>query len=47
LDPSLQNRAYSLITIKSVDGERRVITGIATTPAPDLDGDVIEPMGVT
>jgi HK97 family phage major capsid protein/HK97 family phage prohead protease len=40
------NRAYSLLTVKAVDNERRVITGIATTPTPDRVGDVVEPMGV-
>jgi HK97 family phage major capsid protein/HK97 family phage prohead protease len=38
-------RAYSVLTIKSVDAERRVITGIATTPTPDRVGDVVEPRG--
>jgi len=41
------NRAYSLLTIKSVDSERRTITGIATTPTPDSSGDVIEPLGIS
>lgn len=41
------NRAYSLLTIKSVDAEKRLITGIATTPTPDDVGDVIEPLGVS
>jgi HK97 family phage major capsid protein/HK97 family phage prohead protease len=38
-------RAYSVLTIKSVDAERRVITGVATTPTPDRVGDVVEPKG--
>jgi HK97 family phage major capsid protein/HK97 family phage prohead protease len=37
--------AYSLLEIKSLDAERRVITGIASTPSPDLSGDVMEPKG--
>jgi len=41
------NRAYSLLTIKSVDAERRVIKGIATTPTPDQAGDIVEPLGVS
>jgi HK97 family phage major capsid protein/HK97 family phage prohead protease len=41
------DRAYSIITVKSVDTERRVISGIATTPTPDDAGDVIEPLGVS
>jgi HK97 family phage prohead protease len=39
------NRAYSLLTIKGVDEEARVITGMATTPAPDRLQDVVEPDG--
>jgi HK97 family phage major capsid protein/HK97 family phage prohead protease len=42
-----QQRAYSLLTIKAIDADRRVITGIATTPRPDRDGDIVEPMGAT
>lgn len=40
------NRAYALLTVKSLDAEKRQITGIATTPEPDRMGDVIEPLGV-
>jgi HK97 family phage major capsid protein/HK97 family phage prohead protease len=39
------NRAYSLLTIKSIDDSRHVLTGTATTPRPDRIGDVIEPLG--
>jgi HK97 family phage prohead protease len=39
------NRAYSLLEIKRVDEERRTITGMATTPAPDRLGDIVEPDG--
>jgi len=39
------NRAYSLLVIKQVDEDARVITGMATTPAPDRLQDVVEPMG--
>jgi HK97 family phage major capsid protein/HK97 family phage prohead protease len=38
-------RAYSLLTIKSVDAEQRVLTGIATTPSTDSYGDIVEPEG--
>jgi HK97 family phage major capsid protein len=41
------DRAYSVLTIKSVNTDQRVITGIATTPTPDRMGDVLEPLGVT
>ena len=39
------NRAYSLLTIKEVDDEQRVITGIASTPTVDRIGDTVDPMG--
>jgi HK97 family phage prohead protease len=39
------DRAYSLLQVKSVDEDARLIEGIATTPAPDRVGDVVEPMG--
>lgn len=42
----MQNRAYSVLTIKAVDEEARVIRGIATTPAVDRVGDIIDPLGV-
>ena len=41
------DRAYSVLTIKSVHADQRVITGIATTPTPDRMGDILEPLGVT
>jgi HK97 family phage prohead protease len=40
------NRAYSVLDIKSVDAEKRVIRGVATTPTPDRMGDIVEPLGV-
>lgn len=39
------NRAYSILNIKAVDAEERVIEGVASTPTPDRVGDVVEPMG--
>ena len=39
------NRAYTLLTIKAVDDDKRVIEGIASTPTPDRMGDIVEPMG--
>lgn len=39
------NRAYSVLEIKAVDDEQRVLTGIATTPEPDRVGDIVEPLG--
>lgn len=41
----MENRAYSVLHVKSFDEEQRFITGIATTPQPDRDGDIIDPMG--
>jgi HK97 family phage prohead protease len=39
------NRAYSLLEIKQVDEDARVITGMASTPMPDRLEDVVEPTG--
>jgi HK97 family phage prohead protease len=38
-------RAYSLLEIKAVDDEQRLITGIASTPTADRMGDVVDPKG--
>ena len=42
----MANKAFSLLEIKSLDNEARIIRGIATTPTPDRIGDIIEPLGV-
>lgn len=42
----MQNRAYSILEVKSVDEDKRVIRGIATTPTVDRMGDIIDPLGV-
>lgn len=39
------NRAYSVLEVKAVREDERVITGIATTPSPDRMGDILEPLG--
>lgn len=39
------NRAYSVLTVKAVDDEQRIIRGIASTPSPDRMGDIVEPLG--
>lgn len=39
------NRAYSVLEVKSVDSEERVITGLATTPETDRVGDIVDPLG--
>ncbi len=41
----MTRRAYSLLEIKAVNEDERTITGIASTPATDRDGDVVEPKG--
>jgi len=40
-----KNRAYSVLEVKALDEEKRVITGIASTPSPDRMQDVVEPKG--
>lgn len=42
----LTRRAYSLLEIKAVNEDRRIIRGVATTPAVDRVGDIVEPLGV-
>lgn len=39
------NRAYSILEIKAVDDDKRIILGVATSPEPDLMDDVVEPKG--
>lgn len=41
------NRAYSVLEIKSVNTEKRIIKGVATTPSTDRMGDIVEPLGVS
>lgn len=40
------NRAYSILTIKALDKEQRIIEGIASTPSLDRVGDIVEPKGM-
>jgi HK97 family phage major capsid protein/HK97 family phage prohead protease len=42
---TMTNRAYSLLEIKSYDDDKRIITGIATTPTTDRQGDIVESDG--
>jgi HK97 family phage prohead protease len=42
----MQNRAYSVLSVKSIDEDKRIIRGVATTPSVDRVGDIIDPMGV-
>lgn len=41
----MANRAYSILTLKSVNDEQRIIEGIASTPIADRAGDIVESMG--
>lgn len=41
------NRAYSVVALKAMNDDERVITGVATTPSVDRMGDIVDPMGVT
>lgn len=38
-------RAYSILTIKSIDEDLRIIEGVATTPTTDRMGDIVDPEG--
>ena len=40
------NRAYSVLNIKKVDEDQRIIRGMATTPEADRVGDTVDPFGV-
>lgn len=40
------NRSYSLLNVRSMDDEKRIIEGMATTPSLARDGDIIEPRGI-
>lgn len=39
------SKAYSIITIKAIDEDKRIIEGMASTPTPDRTNDIVEPMG--
>lgn len=41
----MENRAYSVLSVKAIDDDKRIISGIATTPAVDRVGDTINPLG--
>lgn len=44
------NRGYSLLTVKSIDGGESddfIVKGVATTPSPDREGDIMEPLGMS
>lgn len=39
------DRAYSVLEIRAISEDERVIEGIASTPTADRMGDIVEPMG--
>ncbi len=41
----VMKRAYSVLTVKSIDEDKGEIRGIATTPSVDSYGDIVEPKG--
>lgn len=43
----METKAFSAVTIKALNEEKREIEGMASTPALDRVGDVIEPTGLT
>lgn len=43
----LKNRAFSVLNVKNIDDEKREITGIASTPATDRHGDIVDPLGMS
>ncbi len=44
-ESQIMRHAYSLLTIKNVIEDQRIIEGTATTPTPDRTGDIVEPKG--
>ena len=40
-------KMYSKFSVKSFNEDKMELTGIATTPAVDRDGDIVEPLGAT
>ena len=44
---AVTRRAFSVLEVKSVETDKRIIRGIATTPTVDRMGDIVEPEGVT
>lgn len=45
LKSGVVQRAYSVIQIKSIDEDERVIEGVASTPTPDRADDIVESEG--
>ena len=38
-------KAYSVLQVKSVDAEQRILKGVASTPSPDRADDIVDPQG--
>jgi HK97 family phage prohead protease len=38
-------RAYSVLQVKALDEDKRILTGIASTPSTDRSGDIVDPKG--
>jgi len=43
----MESKAFSTFELKTIDTEQRRISGIASTPAADRDGDEVMPKGAT
>jgi HK97 family phage prohead protease len=41
------NRAFSMLEIKDLDDDQRMISGMASTPEVDRVGDIVDPMGAS
>src|SRR5262245_16316566 len=41
-----EQRSYSVLEVKEVKDDERLLRGVATTPTPDRMGDIVEPLGV-
>ena len=42
-----ESKSYSTFTVKSFDEDLRVIRGVASTPTPDREGDIVVPKGAS
>lgn len=39
-------RAFSVLDVRGIDQDSRILRGVATTPTTDRLGDIIEPLGI-
>jgi HK97 family phage prohead protease len=42
----MNQRAYSTFEVKSLDADKRIITGVASTPSVDRGSDIVVPQGM-